>query len=610
MGVARAYRVGSPFNGVELDEIDFEQTADTMYLAHIDHAPSKLIRGGHTEWEFVELEFGASLAAPTGCSVTATVGNNDATLSNGDTNQNPSYFPQPATYVVTAVNDETGEESVASNEDTDSNDLTLKKNYNTITWSAVTGASRYNVYKADNSQFFGYIGTTDGLTFRDDNIGPTLDRAPPQAFNPFDAAGDYPSTVTLFEQRSVWARTSNTPNGVWASRSAQLENFDRSRPLRADDSLSFSIVAGRVNSVNQLVSTTGLLALTSDSIFTVDGDGQGGILTGNSPPATRRQIGRGSSRLPPLVVDNVVFYSPSVGDSVRTINYSFEVDGLKSNDVSIFSPHFFSGFEISSWCYSQEPRSLIWAVRSDGKLLCFTWEQEQAVWGWTVCETDGRVLSVCAISENGEDRVYLIVERTVAGVTRRFVERMVSHRWDSIEDTCFMDCAVSAEFDEPQTSFSGLWHLEGRTDVVGLVDGVSVTGLTVTNGEVTLPENVPTGNKVSFGIPYQVDVETLPFKAVMQGTGTNIGRRQQVGDVVLSLQDTRTIYAGVDEANLFYVKQRTDEAYGSPDDLMNGETEPLSMANKAGNEISVLIRQTAPLPFTLLGIGRDLVISD
>jgi hypothetical protein len=607
MGVARVFQVGSPYNGVELSEIDFEQTADTMYLAHLDHAPTKLVRGGHTDWTFEAVTFGAALAAPGGVAAAETNPNVDDTLSDGSANQNSSYFPQPATYVVTAVDDATGQESVASTGDTATNDLTLKRNYNTITWSAVAGASRYNVYKADNNQFYGYIGTTDGLTFRDDNIGPALDRAPPEAYNPFSGADDYPSTVTLYEQRSVWARTRNAPNAVFASRSGQLENMDRSRPLREDDSLSFTIIAGRVNSVNQLVSTTGLLALTSDSVFTVDGDGQGGILVGNSPPATRRQIGRGSSRLPPLVVDNVVFYAPSVGNSVRTIGYSFEVDGLKSNDISIFSPHFFEGLEIVSWCYAQEPRSLIWAVRSDGRLLCFTWEQEQQVWGWTLCETDGLVKSICAISEDGEDRVYLIVERTVEGVARQFVERMASHHWDDVEDTCFIDCAVTAEFDPPQSSFAGLWHLEGRTDVAGVVDGVAVTGLTVTNGEVELPSNVPSGSKVTFGIPYQVDVELLPVRLNMQGKGSNVGRRQQAGDLVLSLRESRSILAGIDEDHLYPVKQRTSEAYGSPDDLMNGDY-TVSSDNKAGETIGCYIRQAAPLPFTLLGAGRDLVI--
>ncbi|MFC0683047.1 hypothetical protein [Novosphingobium clariflavum] len=600
MGVARVYRVGSSYNGVELAELDFEQTADTMYLAHLDHAPAKLLREAHTQWEFVNVTFGPTLAAPTGCNAAATTPNVD------DPNDGENYFPQPATYCVTAI-DENGLESRASNEDTVTNDLTLKRNYNTITWAAVTGADRYKVYKAENSQFFGYIGTTDGLTFRDDNIGPALDQAPPEAYNPFGATtADNPSTVTLFEQRSMWARTRNIPNGVWTSRSAELENMDRSQPLRENDSLTFTIVAGRVNSINQLVSTTGLLSLSSDSIFTIDGDGQGGILVGNSPPSPKRQIGRGAARIGAIVVDNVVFYAPSVGSSVRTIFYSFDVDGQKSNDVSIFSPHFFEGFGIVSWCYAQEPRSLIWACRDDGALLCFTWEQEQNVWGWTLCETDGKFLDCIAISENGEDRVYFIVERQVQGETRRFVERLAPHLWGNVSDCVFLDCAVSAEFDEPQSAFTGLWHLEGRT-ISGLADGVAVFDLVVENGTVTLPQIKPTASKVTFGIPFTADIETLPLRMNVPNSGWNVGRSQQPGDVVLTLRDSRSVMAGIDENNLFLVKNRVDEAYGAPDDLMTGNY-VVSTANKANDGISCLIRSAAPLPLTVLGVAIDVVL--
>ncbi len=605
MGVSRAYVVGSPYNGSELAEVDFEQTADTMFLAHIDHAPTKLLRAGHTDWQFITMTFGPALAAPAGTNAVATTPNTDAD------NEGAAYFPQTDSYVVTAVNDDTGQESRASAEDSAVNDLTLKKNYNTITWGAVAGATRYNVYKAHNSQFFGYIGTTENLSFVDDNIGPALDQAPPQAFNPFADPGDYPSTVTLFEQRLLFGRTKNAPNAIFGSRSggSQFENFDRSQPLRADDSLSFSIVAGRVNSIEQMASTNSLLALTSDAIFNVDGDGNGGVITATSQ-APRRQIGRGSSRLPPLVVDNVVFYAPSVGRSVRTINFSFEIDGLKSDDVSIFSPHLFPrGMSIVSWCYSQEPRSVIWAARSDGKLLCFTWEQEQNVWGWTVCETDGEVQSICSISENGEDRVYLIVKRRIGEADRFFVERMASHDWDDVSDCCFLDCAVSGEFEEAQREFSGLWHLEGRSDVAGLVDGVPVTGLTVTNGTVTLPPEIAMGRKVSFGLPFTVDIETLPVRANVPGQGWNVGRKQQPGEIVLALYQSSGVFAGEHPNSLNYVKQRIAEAYGQHDNLMTGDY-LINSGNVEQGKVCVHIRQTAPLPFTLLGAFVDPVIND
>ncbi|ALC13834.1 hypothetical protein [Sphingopyxis sp. 113P3] len=605
MGVARVYKVGSPYNGVELNDLDFEQTADTMYLAHIDHAPTKLVRAGHTDWQFVTLTFGPTLAAPGSVNATATTPNTDSE------NDGAAYFPQTDSYVVTAVNDDTSQESRASAEDSAVNDLSLKKNYNTVTWAAVTGATRYNVYKAHNSQFFGYIGTTEDLTFRDDNIAPALDRAPPQAFNPFAAPGDYPSTVTLFEQRLLYGRTKNAPNAVFGSRSggSQFENFDRSQPLRADDSLSFAIVAGRVNAVQQLASTTTLLALTSDAIFSVDGDGNGGVLTATSQ-APRRQIGRGASRLPPLVVDNVVFYAPSVGRSVRTIGFSFEIDGLKSDDITIFSPDFFpKDMSIVSWCYSQEPRSLIWAVRSDGKLLCFTWEQEQNVWGWTICETDGEVQSVCSISEDGEDRVYLIVKRTIGETDRFFVERMASHDWADLKECCFLDCAVTGVFEEARSTFTGLWHLEGRTDVAALVDGVPVTGLTVENGSVTLPSDVPQGKYVTFGLPYEVHIETLPVRANVPGQGWNVARRQQAGEIALTLHRTSGIYAGSSASDTIYVKQRIGEAWGTPDNLMTGDYS-INSGNVEQGKVCVHVKQTTPLPLTLLGAFVDPIIND
>src|SRR3546814_847809 len=170
MGVSRVFRVGTPFNAVELPELDFEQTADTMYFAHIDHPPAELTRQAHDSWLFSDVSFGPALPVPTGINAISVTPNTDSD------NDGKGYFSQPASYCVTAV-DENDQESRASATDTVLNDLTLKRNYNIVTWSAVTGAVRYNVYKADNTQFFGYVGTTDELSFTDDNIGPALDRA-------------------------------------------------------------------------------------------------------------------------------------------------------------------------------------------------------------------------------------------------------------------------------------------------------------------------------------------------------------------------------------------------------------------------------------------------
>ena len=594
---ARLYRVGSPFNAVELPEVDTEQSADVMYLAHIDHPAGKLLRRGHTDWAFADVTFGPTIAVPTGISATATSPNTDSA------NSGNSYFPQPASYVVTAVDDDSGQESRASAAASCTNDLTLKRNFNTISWAGVTGAERYRVYKQENTAGYGWIGDTTSLTFRDDNIAPDLTDSPPLGNNPFVGAGNYPSTVTLFEQRLLWARTRNKPNGVWGSKSGDYENHDKSRPLRDDDAIAFALVAQRVNAVNQLVPLTDLLGLGSDGVFRIGGGDNGGYLTGT--PVVRRQSGRGSSRLNPIVEDNIVFFKTSVGNEVRTIGYSFDVDGFKTNDVTIFSPHLFDGHDILWWAYAQQPRSILYVGRDDGKILAFTWEAEQQVWGWTLLETDGFPFTGCVIPEAGEDRLYVGVRRTINGQTRRYIERLASHRWDSVAKACYLDCAVRRSFYTKQSRITGLNHLEGRT-VNAVVDGNVVSGLVVTGGVVTLPSPLK-GNDIVIGLPYEGTIETLPL-VVEGGQDTNQGRKQQAAEAVVRVVNMRGIEAGPDEEHLFAIKPRSFEPYGVSNELKTGDY-LVQMAAKTDDEITLLIRQREPLPFTLTAAFLDPVVT-
>jgi hypothetical protein len=376
MSVARLYSTATPFNAVELPEIDHTQSFDAIFFAHLNHRPSKLTRDGHTAWSFADVKFGPDIVAPGGVAAVATNPNTDSA------NTGNAYFPRRQRYVVGAVNDDTGQESLPSVESGCTNDLTLKRNFNTVTWVAVTGADRYRVYRADLDGDFGNIGETTGLSFGDDNIIPDLTDGPRVGRDPFILARDYPSTVFFVEQRLGFARTLNNPNGMYLSRSADLENMDVSRPTQEDDAITIRLVATKVNSINQVVPLSDLLAFTSDGLFKVTGSNTD-YLAASPPPRGKRQNNRGASRLKPVIADDVAFYTPAVGSDIRAANYTFEIDGYKSDNMSIFSPHFFEGFQIVAWAFADEPLSCIWAVRSDGALLCFTWEREQEVWGWT-----------------------------------------------------------------------------------------------------------------------------------------------------------------------------------------------------------------------------------
>lgn len=586
----RIHRTASPYNSSELQELDYEQTADLLYLAHENHEPTKLVREGHYEWSFEAVTFGPLIAAPAGVGVVATVANTD-TANSGN-----AYFPQSASYVVTAYDEETGQESRASASVSASNDLSLKRNYNTVSWDAVSGATGYRVYKSENTQNYGYIGTTESLTFRDDNIGPDLSEGPPVGDDPFADAGDYPGTITFHEQRSFWGRSINSPNGIWASRSADYENMDFTRPTRADDAFAIGLVANKVNAVNQIVSTNqGLLALTSHNIFTIQGANED-YISATPPPRVRPQISRGCSRLNPLVVDNITFYETAKGASVRTIGYQFELDGIRTDDLTVFSPHLFENEDIVEWAYAEKPASCFWVVRGDGKLLCLTWDQAQEVWGWTLCETDGLFKSVCVITEQGEDRAYFIVERTINGVTRQCVERMASELWEDQKDACYLDCARTFENATPTAVVDRLDHLEGAT-VYALVDGSVVRDLTVEDGRVTLPN---AGGTITIGLPYTALIETLPL-AMQTRDGWTIARPQQAAKVIARTVKTRGFEAGPDESSLFPVKDREDDAYDAPTSLTTGDYE-LEMAGTSQTEAVVVLQSTDPLPFHITAV--------
>jgi hypothetical protein len=597
MPVYGVYTAASPFNEVDMPETDFEQTADVIYYAHLDHNPTKLIRHGHTDWQFVEVSFGPTISPPGGIGGSATTPNTDAA------NSGNSYFPQPATYVVTAFNEDTGQESRASGTITLTNDLALKRNYNTVTWSAVTGATSYRLYKANNDQSYGFIGETTALTFRDDNIGPDLSLGPPIGYNPFTAVNDKPSTITFHEQRSWWGRSRNRPNALWGSKSADYENMDYSRPGRDDDQVTIGLVANKVNSINHIMSSDqGLLALSSNNIFAVQGANDD-FISAVTPPRAKPKIRRGASRLRPIGLDNVVFYFPAKGGEVRAIGYDLQIDNIKTDDISIFSRHLFEGKEIVSWAYSEKPSSCIYAVLDDGTCACLTWDQAQQVWGWTLLETDGAFLRVTVIYEQGEDRAYFVVRRTVQGGDRYYIERMATELWEDQADACFLDCARSWTNSGYVNEFDRLDHLEGK-QVVAWVDGSVVKvdprgqPLVVKNGKVAL---AVAGKQVTIGLTFTAEIETLPL-AIQTGAGWSVAKPQEAQRAVVSVVKSRNLLGGIDIDHLYEVKQREHEDYGDPIALRTGNMDVELDGVTGSDSTSIVLQSSDPVPMHIAAV--------
>ena len=86
----------------------------------------------------------------------------------------------------------------------------------------------------------------------------------------------------------------------------------------------------------------------------------------------------------------------------------------------------------------------MWTVRSVGTLLGLTYVREHEVWGWHRHDTDGLFEDVVAVPEGSEDSIYVVVQRIVNGVSKRYIERFApratSQTIDIKRDAFFVDC--------------------------------------------------------------------------------------------------------------------------------------------------------------------------
>jgi hypothetical protein len=154
-------------------------------------------------------------------------------------------------------------------------------------------------------------------------------------------------------------------------------------------------------------------------------------------------------------------YVQARGTIIRDYGFDYQIDGYRGNDLTIFSTHLFDGYTVRDWAYQKTPNSIVWVVRSDGTLLGLTYVKEHQLIAWHRHDTDGTFEQVCAIPEGVEDSLYAVVERTINGSTKRYIERMYSRSVQDVIDNVFMDCALS--YDGRNTSLSHTMTLSGGT---------------------------------------------------------------------------------------------------------------------------------------------------
>lgn len=580
------YEVPHPYTEAQLADVQFVQSGDVITFVHPEHPPRELRRYGATNWVLETILFQPILSPPNSLTGAATAGDTPGT-------------PFDTLYVVTALT-ATSDESLQSASVTVSNNLYDDGAYNTLSWDAAVGAERYNVYKR-SAGLYGYIGQTDAVTFRDENIAPDPGRTPPIDITVFDSADNYPRAVGYFDQRRGFASTFNQPQNIWLSKSGTESNFNFSIPNQDADSLQFKIAARGGDQILHMVPMNDLILTTAAGIWRVSG-GVTDLLLPDTFNA-RQQVNIGSSKVDPVLAGSMIYVAAN-GGHVREFGYSGQSEGYRSGDLSIRAPHLFDDKDIVRLSFSLTPWPIVWAVSTSGNLLGFTYVPEQQIGAWHQHETLGDFEDIATVVENRQSVNYLVVKRTIDGIDVRYIEYLeplLTRQFSSPEEQYFVDCGATYRPESPTDTVTGLSWLEGETVSI-LADGSVCPPQVVTGGEVSLPVEA---SVIHVGLPYAADAETLPL--VFEVPGYAQGMSKNVNQVFLSVYRSSGIFVGPSFDDLTQYKQRTIEPLGSPPELKS-ETIDVVIQPQWDSEGTVCIRQAEPLALTILSMALDVAL--
>lgn len=395
-------------------------------------------------------------------------------------------------------------------------------------------------------------------------------------------AGAFPSAVAFFEQRRVLAGPLSNPRDTWMTASGTDSDMSYSLPTVDSDRIRFRASAYEAIAIRHAVPLSQLVLLSDTTELRVTPVNDDAITP--TSISVRPQTYVGASKVQPCVVNNVVVFAAARGGHVREFSHNNDAGGYLTGDLCLRSSHLFDGLTIRQQAYQKAPIPLVWFASSSGKLITLTYVPEEQVGAWHQHPTqDGTFEGVSVTPESDEDRVYVIARRG----TKRYVERLATHRFAQLEDCFYVDNGIT--YLGSATTQIIVKHLAGKT-VNYLANGVEGTATVSATGVLTL---AAAATKVHVGIPMVSELQTTA--PVMQVDALGAGRTKNVTEVFARVEDSGTFYAGPSASNLSRSPRH------SLTSLLDGMI-PVNVPGSWSQDGQIVIRQASALPLTVLGV--------
>ena len=318
-----------------------------------------------------------------------------------------------------------------------------------------------------------------------------------------------------------------------------------------------------------------------------------------SPPIIKAATNHGSSDLTaPVPIGNSVIFLQRANRKIREFTYTFSSDAYGAPDLTLASEHLF-GSDIIDIIYQQEPNSLIWAIRNDteGSILTCSYDRsvdpsKGGIVAWSKHYTDGRFESIASIPYEDQDQVWVVVNREIGGINKRYIEYYDN---DISVDSGLTYSGV------PVTSLSGLQHLSGKTvRIVG--DGATYPDQVMpASGELTI---TPAASEIYVGLAYSPKLITNRPEVAVTGGGSSQGLKKRWNKVTVRVLDT----TGITINGEIYPSRDTEDDMGSAPGTYS---EDLSIINLGwSTEGYITIEQPLSLPAHVVAVFGTLVVGD
>lgn len=236
----------------------------------------------------------------------------------------------------------------------------------------------------------------------------------------------WPIALGGFEQRHIYAGSQSEPRTFWTS--VIGGTTDMASGENDDDGFSYILpsLPKKVGQIRSVVQTGDMLYMGTSA------DNLSGRATEQARAFARETSrfstvgGEGCAPTPPVVVDNSPVFIDASGARLVTISVDPNTGKFRPEVLTQIARHILAPGALRL-VYQELPVPIIWALLSDGQIAGLTYAPSQQVAGFHRHDIGGGFvedLEVLPSDDGLSQHLWLVVRRTLAGVTRRCIERM------------------------------------------------------------------------------------------------------------------------------------------------------------------------------------------